>query len=151
MASRLEALNKEYGSLIIIGESTYKQVYDAYLCEFLGYVSVNKGASSKTHASTKTDAIAVYTLLGPKEAMDPNMVITAGMMYQVHLSIQHGLYLEAENILLHVLERKSTLHHTVDHVNMLLKHVQYLSTLHKGSSNDKSNSDYENLTTFKFP
>ena len=54
LASRLEGLNKEYGTHILISESTYKEVKGRLKCKELGAAKV-KG---------KTEAVKIYELLG---------------------------------------------------------------------------------------
>lgn len=54
LASRLEAVNKEYGTLTIIGEDTWKRVHDAFETRELDWIRV-KG---------KTQPVAIYELMG---------------------------------------------------------------------------------------
>ncbi|MDX1335952.1 MAG: adenylate/guanylate cyclase domain-containing protein, partial [Gammaproteobacteria bacterium] len=54
LASRLEGLNKQYGTWIMLSEATYKQVHDHFECRLLDEVVV-KG---------KTRPVRVYELLG---------------------------------------------------------------------------------------
>jgi len=58
LGSRLEGVNKEYGTNIIISESTYAHVRDKFLVRFLDLVAV-KG---------KQEPIAIYELIAPIEA-----------------------------------------------------------------------------------
>jgi len=55
LASRLEGANKEYGTNIMIGESTYKKVKDKFICRELDLLVV-KG---------KTEPVRVYELIAP--------------------------------------------------------------------------------------
>ncbi|HLH24535.1 MAG TPA: adenylate/guanylate cyclase domain-containing protein [Chloroflexota bacterium] len=59
LGSRLEGLNKEYGTRIIVGESTRAAAGDAFLYRFLDLVAV-KG---------KTEPVAIYELLAPAGAL----------------------------------------------------------------------------------
>lgn len=54
LCSRLEAINKEYGTKIIISEAVYQVVKDRFLCRTLDYVAV-KG---------KKNAIKIHELVG---------------------------------------------------------------------------------------
>ena len=63
LASRLEGLNKHYGTEILISESTYLAARDAIAARPIGWVSV-KG---------KTSAVLVYELLALKSDADPSM------------------------------------------------------------------------------
>ncbi len=61
LASRLEGLNKEYGTRIIVGEATRAAVGEAFAFRFLDLVAV-KG---------KTEPVAIYELLGPAGSVAP--------------------------------------------------------------------------------
>jgi len=61
LASRLEGLNKHYGTEMLISDSTYQQVKDAVVARPLDWVSV-KG---------KTEAVLVYELFGLNGEVDP--------------------------------------------------------------------------------
>src|SRR5262249_53486556 len=65
LASRLEGLNKAYGTEIMISESTYRQAKQAIVARPIDWVSV-KG---------KSEAVLVYELLGLRKevsvALDP--------------------------------------------------------------------------------
>jgi adenylate cyclase len=58
-SSRLEGLNKEYGTMIILGEPTYKEI-SGYVCRELDLIKV-KG---------KNIPIRIYELLGRKGEVD---------------------------------------------------------------------------------
>jgi adenylate cyclase len=60
LASRLEGINKYYGTWIIIGETTQKLIADAYATRLLDFVAV-KG---------KSEAIRIYELVSEKNAID---------------------------------------------------------------------------------
>jgi adenylate cyclase len=60
LASRLEGVNKYYGTRIIIGEKTQKLIADTYATRLLDFVAV-KG---------KSEAIGIYELVGEKDAID---------------------------------------------------------------------------------
>lgn len=62
VASRLEGLNKEHGTTIIISESTYQHVRNRVVCRPLGHVTV-KG---------KETAIAIFEPLHPIESGAPS-------------------------------------------------------------------------------
>jgi adenylate cyclase len=55
LASRLEGINKYYGTLILLSESTYRQVADTFLVRELDEVQVRG----------RTQAVTIYELLGP--------------------------------------------------------------------------------------
>ncbi len=59
-ASRIEGLNKEYGTSIIIGESTHDQIKHIFVCRKLDLIRV-KG---------KEKSINIYELVGKKEDID---------------------------------------------------------------------------------
>ena len=61
LASRLEGLNKHYGTSIIVSESVYDAAKDAFEFRFLDRVAV-KG---------RTKGVQIYELRGPKGAVDP--------------------------------------------------------------------------------
>jgi adenylate cyclase len=61
LASRLEGLNKEYGTRIIVGEATRAAAGEAFAFRFLDLVAV-KG---------KTEPVAIYELLGPAGSVTP--------------------------------------------------------------------------------
>jgi len=54
LASRVEGVNKNYGTHVIITHSTYKQVSDRFVCRLLDIVAV-KG---------KTEGVKIYELIG---------------------------------------------------------------------------------------
>ena len=54
LAARLEGLNKQYSTSIMISETTYQKVKDRFICRYLDEVVV-KG---------KTEAVRVYALEG---------------------------------------------------------------------------------------
>lgn len=60
LASRLEGINKYYGTRIIVGETTQKLIADLYATRLLDFVAV-KG---------KSEAIRIYELVGEKHALD---------------------------------------------------------------------------------
>jgi adenylate cyclase len=60
LGSRLEGINKQYGTKIIISESTYKGVGDKLLCRELDLIRV-KG---------KNEPVRIYELVGKKEAVN---------------------------------------------------------------------------------
>lgn len=63
LASRLEGLNKYYGTSIIISDSTYSYVYDEFVCRPLDIVAV-KG---------KNCAVKVWELVDTKANVAPEM------------------------------------------------------------------------------
>lgn len=63
-ASRLEGLNKEYHTSIIIGESTYQKVKDEFMCRELDFIKV-KG---------KEHPIRIYELIGKKGEVDDKIL-----------------------------------------------------------------------------
>jgi adenylate cyclase len=64
LASRLEGLNKHYGTRILITESTFREAQDEIIARPVDYVSV-KG---------KTERVLVYELLGLKDEVDRRIV-----------------------------------------------------------------------------
>ncbi len=60
LASRLEGINKYYGTRIIIGETTQQLIADTFATRLLDFVAV-KG---------KSEAIRIYELVGEKQAID---------------------------------------------------------------------------------
>jgi adenylate cyclase len=61
LASRLEGLNKEYGTRLIVGAATREAVGDAYRFRYLDLVAV-KG---------KREPVAIYELLSPAGTLPP--------------------------------------------------------------------------------
>ena len=61
LASRLEGVNKEYGTLIIIGEDTWERVHDAFEFRELDWIRV-KG---------KAQPVAIYELAGELGSVSP--------------------------------------------------------------------------------
>lgn len=59
-ASRLEGLNKEYGTMVIIGEATYNEIKNDFVCRELDLIKV-KG---------KSKPIRIYELVGRKGEVD---------------------------------------------------------------------------------
>ena len=66
ISSRLEGLNKEYGTTIIIGEATYKEVKDEFVFRELDLIKV-KG---------KDVPIRIYELLGKKGSVGKKLLKT---------------------------------------------------------------------------
>lgn len=64
LASRLEGINKYYGTRIIVGENTQKLIAESYATRLLDFVAV-KG---------KNEAIRIYELVGEKNALDEETV-----------------------------------------------------------------------------
>ncbi|GAB4439795.1 MAG: hypothetical protein OHK0011_22340 [Turneriella sp.] len=62
LASRLEGINKYYGTRIIVGEATQKLIADTYATRLLDFVAV-KG---------KNEAIRIYELVSAKHEIDEN-------------------------------------------------------------------------------
>ncbi len=63
LASRLEGINKQYGTEIIISENTYKQVKDDFVCRELDQIRV-KG---------KEQPVRIYELIGNKDEVKSNI------------------------------------------------------------------------------
>lgn len=63
LASRLEGINKEYGTDIVISESTYAQVKDDFICRELDLIRV-KG---------KEQPVRIYELVGKKGEVSPDV------------------------------------------------------------------------------
>jgi adenylate cyclase len=61
LASRLEGVNKEYGTLIVIGEDTWQRVHDAFDTRELDWIRV-KG---------KQQAVAIYELAAEAGGLAP--------------------------------------------------------------------------------
>eukprot|EP00123_Amoebidium_parasiticum_P010775 comp20313_c1_seq1/m.25530 comp20313_c1_seq1/g.25530 ORF comp20313_c1_seq1/g.25530 comp20313_c1_seq1/m.25530 type:complete len:1023 (-) comp20313_c1_seq1:458-3526(-) len=72
LASRLEGLNKEYGTEIMISEDTYKWVSHAFVCRPLDWVAV-KGKSRPS---------LIYELLAHTSTATPSMVERADVFTQ---------------------------------------------------------------------
>ena len=68
LASRLEGINKEYGTGIAISESTYSQVKDDFVCRELDLIRV-KG---------KEKPVRIYELIGKKGEVKPETVTLIG-------------------------------------------------------------------------
>lgn len=64
LASRLEGINKYYGTRIMLGESTQKLVADKFVTRLLDFVAV-KG---------KNEATRIYELVGEKGQVDANIL-----------------------------------------------------------------------------
>ena len=69
LASRLEGLNKEYRSEIVISESTYRQVRDQYVCRELDQIRV-KG---------KQQAVGIYELLAATAEASSSVDLVAAL------------------------------------------------------------------------
>lgn len=71
LASRLEGINKQYGTRILISGSTYEQVKDLFVCRELDRIRV-KG---------KQEVVTIYELIAKKEEVTPeqNQVMTIFM------------------------------------------------------------------------
>ena len=63
LASRLEGINKQYGTETIISEYTYKQVKDDFICRELDQIRV-KG---------KEQPVRIYELIGKKDEIKPDI------------------------------------------------------------------------------
>lgn len=63
LASRLEGLNKDYGTQIIIGPDTYEEVKNIFICRELDFVRV-KG---------KKEALSIYELISEEKISDKEM------------------------------------------------------------------------------
>jgi class 3 adenylate cyclase len=79
LASRLEGLNKYYGTKIILGENAYKQVKDLVVARLVDIVAV-KG---------KNTSIRIYNLMAEKDSADKNLIKLASdcneaMDYYLH-------------------------------------------------------------------
>lgn len=81
LGSRLEGLNKIYGSEIIISESVYAQVKDEFVCRVLDKVAV-KG---------KTEPVTIYELLGPVAEASDNV-----KQFSKHFSLMFDKYLNKD-------------------------------------------------------
>jgi adenylate cyclase len=77
LGSRLEGVNKEYGTNIIISDGTYAQVKDVMVCRFLDLIAV-KG---------KKEPTAIYELIGPKD--DPAAQPPAGFLEAWDTAVAH--------------------------------------------------------------
>jgi len=64
LASRLEGLNKYYGTSILIGESVFERVHDKFVTRMIDVVAV-KGRHNGTR---------IYELLAEKDAADPALI-----------------------------------------------------------------------------
>jgi adenylate cyclase len=97
LASRLEGLNKFYGTEILISESTYEEAREGIVARPLDWVSV-KG---------KTEAVLVYELLGlkgesPGDEVEELAALFAGALAQY----RRQSWTEAAGLFEKVLERK---------------------------------------------
>lgn len=70
LAARLEALNKEYGTAILIGDETAKRIGDAFVLRPIDFVAV-KG---------KNEAVLVHELVGLRDALS-SAVLEAADLY----------------------------------------------------------------------
>ena len=64
-AQRLEALNKEFGTNILIGEETFELVKHAFVCEYVAYVAVR---------GRNNNPIRVYRPICPREEADQDTI-----------------------------------------------------------------------------
>lgn len=64
LASRLEGINKYYGTRIIVGEKTHELIKNQFVTRLLDFVAV-KG---------KNEAIRIYELVGEKGTIEPSML-----------------------------------------------------------------------------
>ncbi len=78
LGSRLEGLNKEYGSTVLISEFTQARIKDAFETRALGKVRV----------VGKTKPVAIYELLSKKGALDP-VVARARERFAEALNLWH--------------------------------------------------------------
>ncbi len=77
LGSRLEGVNKEYGTNILISDGTYAQVKDVMVCRFLDLIAV-KG---------KKEPTGIYELIAPKD--DPTAQPPAGFLEAWEIAIEH--------------------------------------------------------------
>jgi adenylate cyclase len=80
LASRLEGANKEYGSNIMISENTFEQVKDEFITRELDFIIV-KG---------KTKPIKVYELIGFKNEVLPDKILSSLQFYEKALEAYKG-------------------------------------------------------------
>jgi adenylate cyclase len=85
IASRLEGLNKLYGTDILIGEVTYENVKNIFLCEFVSFVTL-KG---------KQQPMKVYRLVCPKKDATSEMLIRQDHLQQAHDAFFRYSFLES--------------------------------------------------------
>jgi len=89
LASRLEGLNKENGTDILISESTYRAAADVVVARPLGERTV-KG---------RVEAVTVYELLGLKGETDPAVACFAGVATAAFNHVKAGRVEEARPLL----------------------------------------------------
>ncbi|MBN1259023.1 adenylate/guanylate cyclase domain-containing protein [Candidatus Peregrinibacteria bacterium] len=76
LASRLEGINKEYGTGILISEPTYVQVKDDFICREMDLIRV-KG---------KEKPVRIYELMGKKGEVKPEIMALIGL-YETALKL----------------------------------------------------------------
>ncbi|HNX37331.1 MAG TPA: adenylate/guanylate cyclase domain-containing protein [Candidatus Cloacimonadota bacterium] len=85
LASRLESVNKVFGTNIVISESTWKQVQDYMLCRELDYILV-KGKHTPTR---------IFELIGEKSFINENEYSWLGLYHDALELYRQGNFVEA--------------------------------------------------------
>jgi len=95
LGSRLEGLNKQYNTRIIISESTYRPIAEEYECRRLGRVTV----------AGRTKPVEIHELLGKKGTI-PEEKLLAKALFEEGLSLwEKGEFSTASGILAEAVER----------------------------------------------
>eukprot|EP01134_Creolimax_fragrantissima_P005342 CFRG5342T1 len=99
-ATRLEALNKEFGTEIIISESTYAQVKDQFVCRPLDIVSVSSSGQTPVPA-------VVYELIGDHNTVSSDQLAGVELFRSAFAQYRQGRYSTASRMFNQYLERYS--------------------------------------------
>ncbi|KNC85193.1 hypothetical protein SARC_02612 [Sphaeroforma arctica JP610] len=97
-AARLEALNKEFGTEIIISETTYSQVKDQFVCRPLDIVSV-------TGSGTSSVPMVVYELIGDYNSVTAEQLSGTEVFTNAFQHYRQGRYSTASRMFKHYLDR----------------------------------------------
>jgi len=89
LGARLESINKFYGTSIIIGEATYKEVYKEFHTRKLDKICV-KG---------KSQAIFIYELISPKGILSQEVIYTIKLYEKAFEAYQKQKFSDAIDIL----------------------------------------------------
>ncbi|MEW5821257.1 MAG: adenylate/guanylate cyclase domain-containing protein [Cyanobacteriota bacterium] len=97
LASRLEGVNKQFGTSIIISQFTYEKVKDKFTCRELGAIKV-KG---------KSESIKVFELINKKDQQKPEDTQISELFEQATSAFKSRQWLQAEELFNEILTIKS--------------------------------------------
>ena len=97
LASRLESANKQFGTRILLSESTYELVKDDFVTRKIDNITV----------VGKSESVAVYELLGEQGKIEPQILELIGLYEKAYLFYQKRDWDNADKLLLQSLEINS--------------------------------------------